>query len=340
MMKLNRYIKGYIALVCFSLLCFAAVAQDITQFQQKQPNGVMRYTEPIMSPDKTLGDGLVFNPTVIQVGDKLAMIYRRNGSGPPGSRCQLAFSDDGRTFVPYAGNPVLVADRPYDYNGCEDPRVVCFDGVYYLTYGGNWGHGYTCQCLATSTDLIHWDKKGVVLSPVPESWNKQEVKAGVIVPEKIGGKYIMYFIGQAMAWHPSIGMAVSKDLVNWTQPLDHPVMGARTDHFDSLGVECGATPIVLPEGILLVYNGWNPAHIHKTGWVLFSKDDPSKVLKRCEAPFIDPQFKYEIDGRHVFTFTEGAVYFKGLWRFYYGAADKWIGLAEIDDIEKLMNAKP
>ena len=25
-----------------------------------------------------------------------------------------------------------------------------------------------------------------------------------------------------------------------------------------------------------------------------------------KAPFIEPQFKYEIDGRHAFTFTEGA----------------------------------
>ena len=111
-MKLNKYIKVYIVFLCFSVLSCAAVAQDITQFQQKQPNGVMRYTQPIMSPDKTQGDGLVFNPTVIQVGDKLAMIYRRNGSGTLGSRCQLAFSDDGRTFVPYAGNPVLVRGSP------------------------------------------------------------------------------------------------------------------------------------------------------------------------------------------------------------------------------------
>jgi predicted GH43/DUF377 family glycosyl hydrolase len=279
---------------------------------------------------------LVFNPTVIQVGSQLAMIYRRNGSRTVGSRFQLAFSDDGRTFVPYAGNPVMVPDQQYDYNGCEDPRVVRFDEVYYLTYGGNWGHAYTGQCLATSTDLIHWDKKGVALQP--QGWNNQ-AKAGVIVPEMIGGKYIMYFAGQAKEWQPSIGMAVSKDLVHWTQPLDHSLMSARPDYFDSLGVECGATPIVLPEGILLIYNGWNPAHVHKTGWVLFSKNDPSKVLKRCEAPFIEPQFAYEIDGRHVFTFTEGAVFFKGLWRFYYGGADKWIGVGEIDDIEKLLNAK-
>jgi predicted GH43/DUF377 family glycosyl hydrolase len=337
-MKLNIYIGTSALSLCFLLLRSEAVAQDVTQFQQQQPNGVTRYTQPILSPDKAKGDGQVFNPTVVQMGNKLAMIYRRNGSGPAtGSQCQLAFSEDGRTFVPYAGNPVLMPSMQYDHYGCEDPRVVRFDGIYYLTYCGNWGKGYIAQCLATSTDLIHWEKKGVVLQP--PTWGPKQCKAAVIVPEKINGRYVMYFIGEKIAWQPSIGMATSIDLIHWTA-LDHSSMSARPNHFDSLGVECGATPIVLPEGILLIYNGWNPAHVHKTGWVLFSKDDPSKVLKRCEVPVIEPQFPYEIDGRHVFTFTEGAVFFKGLWRFYYGAADKWIGLGEIDDIEKLLNAKP
>jgi predicted GH43/DUF377 family glycosyl hydrolase len=49
-------------------------------------------------------------------------------------------------------------------------------------------------------------------------------------------------------------MATSSDLIHWTA-LDRPIMQARPDHFDSLGKECGATPIVLPEGILLIYNG-------------------------------------------------------------------------------------
>ena len=39
------------------------------------------------------------------------MIYRRNASGQGGSHFQLAFSDDGRTFIPYASNPVMVPDR-------------------------------------------------------------------------------------------------------------------------------------------------------------------------------------------------------------------------------------
>lgn len=35
------------------------------------------------------------------------------------------------------------------------------------------------------------------------------------------------------------------------------------------------------------------------------------------------------------TFTEGAVFYKGLWRFYYGAQDHCIGLAEMKDIASL-----
>ena len=306
LMKLRKHL---VLAVGAGLFCSMVEAQDLAKFQVQQPNGVIRYSEPIMSPDKALGENLIFNPTVIEVGGRLAMIYRRNAKGPTESRFQLAFSDDGRSFVPYASNPVMLPDSPFDQNGCEDPRLVRFNGTYYLTYVGNMGEEYDAQCLATSTDLIHWDKKGVILAP--QGWNKNQVKAGVIVPEKIGGKYIMYFAGQTKAWQPSIGMAVSDDLLRWTQPLDHSLMNARTDHFDSLGVEPGPTPIILPEGILLIYNGWNSAHVHKTGWVLFSKDDPSKILKRCEAPFIEPQFKYEMDGRHLFTFTEGAAHFKG-----------------------------
>lgn len=79
-----------------------------------------------------LGENLVFNPTVIVVGDRLAMIYRCNAKGPPGSRLQLAFSEDGRNFTPYPSNPVMVPDGPFDDHGCEDPRVVEFNGTYFL----------------------------------------------------------------------------------------------------------------------------------------------------------------------------------------------------------------
>ncbi len=47
-----------------------------------------------------------------------------------------------------------------------------------------------------------------------------------------------------------------------------------------------------------------------------------------------------MQSHRVFTFTEGAAYFKGLWRFYYGAADESIGVAEMEDVATLVKAVP
>ncbi len=266
-----------------------AETDDFAAFQVKEPNGVVRCSKPIMSG---VGEEIqVFNPTVIPVGNRLAMLYRTDVRNARHSRIHLAYSDDGRHFSHSEANPVLCPSEPYDAGGCEDPRVVKFGETYYLTYVGDRDLSHQEQCLATSTDLVHWEKKGVVLKG--QDWGENQMKAGVIVPEKIGGKYVMYFIGEKVAWHTSLGIAFSDDLLHWSQPLDHPIMEARPAHFDSLGVEPGATPLVLPEGVLLIYNGWNDAHVHKTGWVLFARDDPSKILKRCEQPFIEPEFPYE-----------------------------------------------
>lgn len=298
---------------------------------------MVRHSQPILTPNKALSEVRVFNPSVIVKGKRLAMLYRAEVDGSGRSQIQLTLSDDGERFTPYTANPVLSGNSSFDQQGAEDPRVVRFNNLYYMTYVCNREHGSQQQCMATSRDLVRWDKKGVVLSPL-HIWDAEQVKAAVIVPKKINGQYIMYFLGQMTPWHTSLGMAVSHDLLHWTEPLDHPILTARMNHFDSLGVEPGATPIILPSGILLIYNGWNAEHVHKTGWVLFSKRNPTKVLARSEVPIIEPQFSYEIEGRNAFTFTEGVVFFKRKWRFYYGAADRAIGLGEIEDLNALLKA--
>ena len=318
---------GFALLLPLSTLVWAI---DFTPSQVVGIHGVTRYSVPILVPEND--EGQVCNPTVIPFGDRLAMIYRcRFGR----SRLCLAFSDDGRNFTRYASNPVLSPGDSFDKRACEDPRVVKFGDLFYLAYVG-FGTQMS-QCLATSKDLIHWEKQGRVLDP--KDWNSGGVKAAVIVPEKINGQYIMYFLGQKQAWHTQLGMAVSDDLLHWSQPLDHPVMEPREGNFDSDGVEPGPTPVVLPEGILLIYNGWNSGHTHRTGWVLFSKEDPSKILKRCQEPFIQPTFPYELHhppSDFNVTFTEGCAFYKGLWRFYYGAMDHSIGLAEVKDLHDLI----
>jgi hypothetical protein len=43
-------------------------------------------------------------------------------------------------------------------------------------------------------------------------------------------------------------------------------------------VEPGPPPIITPKGIFLVYNGADDQLVYSTGWVLFDKKDPTKVL--------------------------------------------------------------
>ena len=296
----------------------------------KEPNGLTRYAEPlILKPDPALGEAQIFNPAVLVTGNQLTMLYCSRGKD--GGELRLAFSDDGRKFTRSTDH--LVVEK----GGAEDPYVALIDGVYYMTYVTGGGAE---QHLATSPDLVHWDEKGIVLFPGAHAWDKSRVKAASIIPEKIGGKYYMYFIGEAQPWHPSLGLAVSDDLVHWTEPLDHPIMMARPGHFDTWGVEPGATPLILPEGILLFYNGWNAEKVHCTGWALFDKNDPSKLLRRCEKSVIQPDFPYEKVNNDRFTFTESVIFYQGLWRFYYGASDRTISVAEIPDIETLLKATP
>jgi beta-1,2-mannosidase len=56
----------------------------------------------------------------------------------------------------------LAPEAAYEKGGgVEDPRVVAIDGTYYLTYTAYDLHSAQL-CLATSKDLIHWDRQGVI----------------------------------------------------------------------------------------------------------------------------------------------------------------------------------
>ena len=57
--------------------------------------------------------------------------------------------------------------------------------------------------------------------------------------------------------------------------------------------EPGPPPIVIPEGILLIYNGADDKLVYSTGWVLFDKNDPTKVLARSEKPAFSPEKEWE-----------------------------------------------
>lgn len=282
---------------------------------------------PVIAPrgDRWESAG-TFNPAVIRHEGKIVMLYRAQDSNGT-SRLGYASSTDGIHFVRREA-PVLSPETEYERDGgIEDPRLVRFGDTYYLTYTA-YNKRDAQLCLATSRDLVQWDRKGVILPASRGRWNVGWTKAGAIVPEKIDAKYWMYFLGTAADKTDQMGVAFSTDLLHWTEPLDAPVLPRRPGRFDSRVVEPGPPPIVTAHGIVLIYNGADDNLVYRTGVVRFDRADPRRVLSRTDNPIFMPEMPWEITGQVPnVIFVEGMVRQAGRYFFYYGGADKYVGVA-------------
>lgn len=319
-----------------------AVAATAGSIETKLPFGAWRRVSsgPVVSPQ---GEGFesagTFNPTVAKKDGKFVMLYRaqdRKGTSSLG----YASSDDGVHFE-RRSEPVLVAETPYEKGGgVEDPRVVKIGDTFYLTYTGYNNvtgtgpqHGDAQLCMATSTDLIHWKRLGVIMSAYKGKWNVGWTKSGAILPEKIKGKYWMYYLADAAGQLTQMSVAYSTDLVHWTEALDHPVLASRPHAFDSTVVEPGPAPFMTEKGIFLIYNGADDHSVYRTGWVVFDKNDPTKVLARANEPVFVPGLEWEKTGQVPnVVFVEGLVRDGKRWLFYYGGADKYVGVASAPEL--------
>ncbi len=278
----------------------------------------------------------VFNTAVVQAGSTTILLFRAQDQQGV-SRIGYAESPDGVHFK-VRPEPVLSPEAAGERGGVEDPRVVRISGIYYLTYTAYDGHSAQLS-LATSKDLIHWERQGVLLPAYKGTWNSQWTKSGAIVPQKVGGKWWMYYLGTRKdadgKARDYMGLAESDDLLHWKDATSKPVLDRHPDAFDSRVMEPGPEPIMTDEGILLIYNGASEALIYGPGWALFDKNDPRRLIARSEAPFILPRLKWETGGQVPnVIFIEGDIvrYNKNhrvALTAYYGAADKYIGIMDI-----------
>jgi len=299
----------------------------------------------------------VFNPAAIVKDGRVYVLFRAEdnpaaGIGGRTSRIGLAVSTDGVHFEKMK-DPVLYPDSSefilYDYpGGCEDPRVVeAEDGTYVLAYT-SWNGKTARLSIATSKDLINWEKKGPAFTKAYDGkfldiWSKSgsivtKLENDKLVAVKINGKYWMYW-GETI-----VNVAWSENLVDWTPTVDEQgelvaAIRPRKNMFDSHLTEPGPPALLTKKGIVLLYNGKNgsgidadhaiPENTYCGGQALFDKDDPAKVIGRADTWFIRPDLPHEVSGQYKAgtTFVEGLVYFKGKWFLYYGTADSMVGLA-------------
>ena len=299
----------------------------------------------------------VFNPGAIVKDGKVFLLYRCEDNpaailGGRTSRLGLAESTDGIHFTKHP-TPALYPDNDdqvgYDFpGGCEDPRLVqSEDGRFVVAYT-SWNYKTPRLCIAFSKDLEHWEKKGPAFA---KAYNGKFLdiacKSGSMITKivhgkpvlaKINGKYWMYW-GEHF-----VNLAWSDNLYDWNPTLDEKgelkaVIRTRPGMFDSSLTECGPPAIIINNEINLFYNGRNstednadpklPKGMYSVGRVTFAADNPEKVLRRLDQPFLKPSLPHEVTGQYQAgtTFSEGLVYFKKKWFLYYGTADSFVGVA-------------
>jgi predicted GH43/DUF377 family glycosyl hydrolase len=288
--------------------------------------------EPILSPQGTTWESAgTFNPAVVLHDSKFVMLYRAQDAAGT-SRLGYADSSDGLHFT-RRPEPVLSPEADYEKDGgVEDPRLQKFGATFYLTYTG-YNKKDAQLCLATSSDLIHWDRKGVILPAYKGNWNVGWTKSGAIVPEKIDGHYWMYWLGTSADKTDQMGLSYSDDLLHWTEATTTPVLSRRPGMFDSRVVEPGPPPILTDRGIVLVYNGADDQLVYRTAVAIFDPHDPRKLLYRSDTPIFNPEREWEKVGQVPnVVFIEGLVRKDNHYFFYYGAADKFIGVAEAQSV--------
>ena len=79
----------------------------------------------------------------------------------------------------------------FDHLGVEDPRITRFGDTFYMVYTGlaaDPDHTYRpALCLATSRDLVQWERLGPFRGDVNRTYNKD----GVLFPDRIDGQYYL-----------------------------------------------------------------------------------------------------------------------------------------------------
>lgn len=274
-------------------------------------------------PENNWESKSVFNPAVVYDNGLFHLLYR--GVGIDGiSRIGYAVSLDGFDFFRF-DRPVFTPKLTAEPKGCEDPRIVKLNNVFYMTYTAYSENGLRIG-LAFTENFISWERLEI-------EWSEVNNKDAVLLPEKIGGKYVLYH--RPTAGEPmGIWIAYSDNLINWYGKREIMAPLGRKSWEKKIGA--GPPPIKTEKGWLLIYHGVDGDGVYRVGAAMFDLNDPSKLLHRYHEPILEPKKDYELRGvipRVVFPC--GICEVDGKYYIYYGGADRAVCVAVADKQEML-----
>lgn len=313
----------------------------------------------------------VLNPAIIQEGNTVHMLYRAVRKGNY-STIGYAKLEGPLKVVERKKEPLLVPTTDDEIHGIEDPRIVKIEGIYYLTYCAYDGVN-ALGSLATSFDLINFEKHGIIVPQVTYEEFKQlaecchhlnekyerfhihnNIKSNtdkklllwdknvIFFPRTINGKFT--FLHRIRPDIQIVCVSSMSDLTKefWSKYLqhfnEHLLMTSKHEH--EIGyIGGGCPPIETRAGWLLIYHGVHDTaggYVYTACAALLDLHNPTKEIARLPYALIAPEFSWELSGYvSNVIFPTGTSLFDGTLYIYYGAADKRIAVASLN-LEELI----
>lgn len=302
---------------------------------------VIRALLPEGAPADLLNEGVV------------AIHYRARPEVDPGSPFVRSFiglavfTPDLRPLYRWL-EPVVLPDpdpNGFDTLGVEDPRITRLGDTFYMVYCGLAADPVTTYqarlCMATSADLVHWNKLGVI----PSSTMNNDNKDGVLFPEPVNGKYYLLHRPYAPTIPRDIRLASADapegpytDLGVMMRPYSNPRMKTSW-----LGA--GSVPIAVGGGRYIeiyhtgnAFNDTDREYDLAAALIDFNAGDPATnpaelVTNRLE-PMMVPETAAELRSHSQLQvgnvlFACGSYEYKGDVYIIYGGADTYTLAARV-----------
>lgn len=287
---------------------------------------------PILAPQ---GQGFesceAMNAATVDIDGSVYILYRAMDMANT-STIGLAISKDGFKIDERLPEPIykpradfeMKKGTPTGNSGCEDPRIVRIGDMLHMTYTAYDGVHSPAGAVSSISveDFVarKFDKWSAPFILTPENVDDKDL---ALLPEKIGGNYLLYHrvnnqICADLLPDITSGKRASRCI---------EVIAPRRGMWDGEKVGSAVPPIKVGDKWLMIYHGVSRHATYRLGAALLDSDGVT-VISRTADPIFEPLEKYEQYGTiSNVVFSCGAVVRGDTVYLYYGAADKVLGVA-------------
>jgi predicted GH43/DUF377 family glycosyl hydrolase len=329
----------------------------------------------ILSPtNREFENNGVLNPGIYQDGNTVHILYRAVQEGNL-STIGYAKTEGPLKIVERLEQPIITRDFDYEKHGVEDPRIVKIEDTFYITYTAYDGVN-AMGALATSKDLIHFEKHGIItpkinyqeyeklvlccgskLNPKYHQYYRLFSQIGLVgdesrllrdkdvtfFPRKINGKFAMLhriWPGIQIVYFDHWEDLTKSFWENYLKNLYEYIVIDPKGAFEVSYIGAGGPPIETKNGWLMIYHGVQEGSkgvIYHAKAALLQLDKPENEISRLDLPLFSPTKQWEIEGKvNDVVFPTGHAVYGDDLYIYYGAADKHIAVAKMNINELIL----